>query len=217
VRRLATLLLLAACSTTPRDVRELAGVWESPGGFQYTRLDVAENGEVAWRSIGSLDEFQGRTTATLENGELRLAEPLLEYPGDARRELRYYRRHGREYLVPREHRDLAGESDLFDVDVWWGFRRRLPRQVIEERLAHADDNHERSALLDEWASWPIDRDDLTYLAGVAADDPSPVVRQTALYALEGAGKDEFDHVTDPALHEAAMQAMRMRGLPTGGR
>ena len=123
-------LLFAACAQVRRGREKglvrLAGVWESSGKFQYTRMRIEADGSVDWYSSGSLETHEGKRSATLAGNSPRLSEPVLEYAATETAAFRYVLAAGHEYLVPDDYElELMRESkDPFDPDVWVGLRRR---------------------------------------------------------------------------------------------
>lgn len=210
------MVLLAGCAQLPAttDLSRLAGVWESAGGFEYSSMVVTDGAEIVWKSSGCLDEASGRSRGTYRDGRLVLSEPMHAYAGREHRVFHHVRREGREYLVPKEHTGFVREeSEPFGRDFWWGLRRRLPKPALEDRFEKAGDSEERTSLLEEWASWPVDSDGIDFLVRIASNDASEEVRREAVLVLESAGKDEFGEVADRLLHEAAEAALGR--IPTG--
>jgi hypothetical protein len=182
-------LVLAGCAG-PR-LAGLAGVWESAGGFEYSRMDIAADGGIAWRSSGCLIEFEERASGTFREGKLILSAPVTQYSGGEARTFLLFREGGREYLVSETELQLVREEQQpFASGFWWGLRRRLPREELEERMAAAAEGGERAALLEEWAAWPIDERGVRLLARIAREDLSEEVRWEAVSALRSAAAED---------------------------
>ena len=201
MRKMAALLLVAACAE-PRAAQDLSaveGVWESP----YTRMDIQADGQVVWYSAGWLDDSHGQRCATYSAGKLNLSEPVQEYVNEQRRVFYYFRHGGREFLVAQEDLHFLEEQEE-PFGVWCGLRRRHSKAVLQERFAATKDEHDRRDVLDEWASWGIDRAGVDYLERVLRDDPSEYVRAGAVVQLKwSAGRREFGEVVDQPVHAAA--------------
>jgi len=160
-------LLLMGCAA-PR-MAELAGTWETCGGFTYSRIDLDPSGSVFFTSSGCLDSFSCSVKATLRGDTVTLSPPARAYVDSPVSTLRHMRRSGREYLVPDDEIEDFLAEDGKASDSYHGFRRRLPKGLLQDRIRGHANAEKRLAWLEEWDAWPDDDGDAYFLEDLTGD------------------------------------------------
>ena len=105
----------ALIETRPSSVSELAGIWESMGGFMSDCMSIDTSGQVEFHTGGCLGEDTFRRTATCQGGKVVLDEPVKPY---ARSKVRTF-----------VHFTVNGRSITVAVDPAWTLLRVLREEL----------------------------------------------------------------------------------------